>query len=53
MDWLLAGFIGAGMYCVGWLAGHLQGVKDGRSLERISRRIDEVTETVRLETPRH
>ncbi len=48
MDWLLVAVISGAAYYFGWLAGHVQGIRDGRGLERLERRIDELTETVRL-----
>ena len=49
MDWFLVGIIGATMYLFGQALGYRHGVRAGQELERLSRRIDEVTRTVRVE----
>ena len=42
MDWLLAGLIGAAMFWLGSIRGYGAGLKDGRALEAVQRRISEL-----------
>ena len=42
MDWLLAGLIGAAMFWLGEWIGYGAGLKDGRALEAVQRRISEL-----------
>ena len=55
MDWLWIASVGATIFAagvIGQLLGYRDGLREGRALERLERRIDEITETVRVEARR-
>jgi hypothetical protein len=43
MDWLLAALIGGAMFWLGDVIGYASGLREGRALEAIQRRLDELT----------
>ncbi len=48
MDWAIAGVIGLAMFLIGEAYGYVAGRRDELEAQKVSRRIDELTETRRV-----